>query len=354
MTLLDRYISRSVIFGTLITTFVLMTIFVVLFFFAELKFVEGNYTVYKAAEFSLLTNTRILRDLFPMLALIGSLLGLGLLANNNELTVMRAAGVSIGRITLSVMKVGLLMMVIMTLFAEVVVPVSEQYAKTMRATALNQKVFIGGNAGLWMRDGNSYINARTVKNNERLENISVYTMDDNGRLLRAMQAETALYQKGGWTLFDVRETLFSDSGNIAVEKRDRQVWNTTLQPQIVDVVSIAPIDLSVVELQRVIQHLGSNEQNTQRHEVAFWAKLFSPLATGLMVFLSVPFVFGSLRTVPISQRLLNGILVGLGFYLLNEGAMRFGVVYGIPPLISAAAPIILIALLAYGLFRRVR
>ena len=146
MTLLDRYIFRSVIFGTLLTTFVLMTIFVVLFFFAELKYVHGDYTVFKAAEFSLLTNTRILRDLFPMLALIGSLFGLGILANNNELTVMRAAGVSIGRITLSVMKVGLLMMIIMTVFAEVVVPVSEQYAKTMRATALNQKVFIGGNA----------------------------------------------------------------------------------------------------------------------------------------------------------------------------------------------------------------
>jgi lipopolysaccharide export system permease protein len=354
MSLLDRYIFRSVIFGTLITSAVLMTIFIVLFFFAELKFVHGNYTVYKAAEFSLLTNTRVMRDLFPMLALIGSLLGLGLLANNNELTVMRAAGVSIGRITWSVMKVGLLMMLVMIVFAEVVVPVSEQYAKTMRATALNQKVFISGNAGLWMRDGNSYINARTVKNKDRLENISVYSVDDNGHLQRALQAGSALFQDGHWVLFDVRESLFSDRGRVTVEKRKTQAWQTSLQPQIVDVVSIAPIDLSLAELVRVIRHLASNEQNTQRHEVALWAKLFSPLATGLMVFLSIPFVFGSLRTVPISQRLLNGILVGLGFYLFNEAAMRFGVVYGIPPLASAAAPILLIGLLAAAMFRRVR
>jgi len=354
MNLLDRYIFRSVIFGTLITTAVLMTIFIVLFFFAELKFVQGNYTVAKAAEFSLLTNTRVMRDLFPMLALIGSLMGLGLLANNNELTVMRAAGVSIGRITWSVMKVGLLMMLVMILFSEIVVPVSEQYAKTMRATALNQKVFISGNAGLWMRDGNSYINARTVKNKDRLENISIYTVDEDGLMDRALQAGAAIYADGGWELLNVRESLFGKQGRVTVEKRARQAWQTSLKPQIVDVVSIAPIDLSVAELLRVIRHLSNNEQNTQRHEVAFWAKLFSPLATGLMVFLSIPFVFGSLRTVPITQRLLNGILVGLGFYLFNEGAMRFGVVYGIPPLASAAAPILLIGLLALAMFRRVR
>jgi len=235
-----------------------------------------------------------------------------------------------------------------------VVPVSEQFAKTMRATALNQKVFISGNAGLWMRDGNSYINARTVKNKDRLENISIYTVNDNGRLDRALQAQAAIYQDDKWELLNVRESLFGERGGVTVVKRARQVWQTSLQPQIVDVVSIAPIDLSVMELMRVIQHLSSNEQNTQRHEVAFWAKLFSPLATGLMVFLSIPFVFGSLRSVPITQRLLNGILVGLGFYLFNEAAMRFGVVYGIPPLASAAAPILLIGLLALAMFRRVR
>lgn len=354
MNLLDRYIFRSVIFGTLITTAVLMTIFILLFFFAELKYVHGHYTITKAAEFSLLTNTRMLRDLFPMLALIGSLLGLGILANNNELTVMRAAGVSIGRITWSVMKVGLLMVVIMALFSEVVVPVSEQYAKTMRATALNQKVFISGKAGLWMRDGNSYINARTVKSKDRLENISIYTLDDDGRMERAMQAARALYQSGHWELYQVRESRFDRQGDVTVQRYKQQAWQTSLQPQIVDVVSIAPIDLSLGELMRVIRHLAANEQNTQRHEVAFWAKLFSPLATGLMVFLSIPFVFGSLRSVPISQRLLNGILVGLGFYLFNEGAMRFGVVYGIPPLASAAAPILIIGLLAVWMFRRVR
>ncbi|MBD3670631.1 MAG: LPS export ABC transporter permease LptG [Gammaproteobacteria bacterium] len=353
MSLLDRYIARSVLFGTFITTFVLMTIFVILFFFAELKFVEGKYTVAKAAEFSLLTNTRMLRDLFPMLALIGSLLGLGLLANSNELTVMRAAGVSIGRITWSVMRVGIMMMVVITLFSEIVVPASEQYAKTMRATALNQKVFIGGNAGMWMRDTNTYINARTVKNNQRLENISVYKLDEMGRMESALQARRALYKDEQWTLYEVKETLFTARGT-QVKRYKKMPWRTSLQPKIVDVVSIAPIDLSVTELIQVISHLSSNEQNTQRHEVAFWAKLFSPLATGLMVFLAIPFVFGSLRTVPISQRLLNGILLGLGFYLFNEGAIRFGVVYNIPPVVSAAAPVVLIALYAWWMFRRVR
>ena len=86
----------------------------------------------------------------------------------------------------------------------------------------------------------------------------------------------------------------------------------------------------------------------------FWSKLFLPVSTGLMVFLAVPFVFGSLRSVAISQRLLSGILVGITFFLLSEGFTRMGVVYELPALVSAATPTFIIGLFAWYLFRRVR
>ncbi|MBD3610711.1 MAG: LPS export ABC transporter permease LptG [Gammaproteobacteria bacterium] len=352
MSLLDRYIFRAVIVGTLLTALVLMTILILLHFMAELQYLQGDFTALKAAEFSILTNMRILRDLFPMMALIGSLLGLGMLANNNELTVMRAAGVSVGRITLSVMKVGLLMMLVVALFSEYVVPISEQYAKTMRAAALNKKVFIGGRSGLWMRDGNVYINARTLKNNERITNVNVYEINESGEMTRSFWARQGRFMGDHWLLTNVRESHFSADG-VRVENHKQRQWYTSLQPDIVDVVSIAPIDLSLSELTKIIQHLNVNEQNASRHEVAFWSKVFSPIATGAMIFLSIPFVFGSLRSVPISQRLVNGTLLGIGFYLFNEGATRFGVVYQVPPFLSAAIPTILISLFAWYKFRRV-
>ena len=353
MTLLDRYISRSVILGTLIATFVLMTLFIFMFFVAELRYVQGNYTALKVAEYSVLANMRVLRELFPMLALVGSLLGLGMLANSNELTVMRAAGISVGRITWSVMKIGFWMMLFMFLFSELVVPVSEQYGKQMRSAALNQKLFVGGRAGLWMRDGNSYVNARTVKSSSRLENVRIYSLDESGKMLSSMHASHAEFAADQWTLYRVRETRFSEQ-EVIVEHQKERVWQSSLQPKIVDVVSIAPVDLSLPELAKIISHLELNDLNVQRHEVAFWSKIFFPISTALMVFLAIPFVFGSLRSVPISQRLLNGIIIGILFSLMNEGVTRMGVVYEFPPFISAATPTLIIGFLAWYLFRRIR
>lgn len=353
MTLLDKYISRSVLLGTLIATFILMTLFVFMFFVAELQFIKGNYTTIKAAEYSVLANMRVLRELFPMLALVGSLLGLGMLANSNELTVMRAAGISVGRITWSVMKVGFWMMLFMILFSELVVPVSEQYGKQMRAMALNQKVFVGGKAGLWMRDGDSYVNARTVKSSDRLEDVRIYSLDDGGKMIYTLHAAYALFENEQWVLYGVKETRFGEQ-SLSIKREFKQIWKSSLRPQIVDVVSIAPIDLSLPELVKVISHLQLNELNIQRHEVAFWSKIFVPISTALMVFLAVPFVFGSLRSVAISQRLLNGILVGILFFLLNEGITRMGVVYEFPAFLSAATPTLIVALFAWYMFRRIR
>ncbi|MDH5183720.1 MAG: LPS export ABC transporter permease LptG [Gammaproteobacteria bacterium] len=353
MTLLDRYVSRSVLLGTLIATFVLMTLFVFMFFVAELQYVRGNYTALKVAEYSILANMRVLRELFPMLALVGSLLGLGMLANSNELTVMRAAGISVGRITWSVMKIGFWMMLFMVLFSELVVPVSEQYGKQMRAMALNQKVFVGGKAGLWMRDGNSYVNARTVKSSDRLENVRIYSLDEGGKMVSSLHASYAQFEVDQWMLYRVKETRFSEQG-LTVERKKKVIWPSSLEPQIVDVVSIAPIDLSLPELVKIISHLKLNELNVQRHEVAFWSKIFLPISTAVMVFLAVPFVFGSLRSVAISQRLLNGILIGIMFFLMNEGVTRMGVVYEFPAFLSAATPTFIVALFAWYLFRRIR
>ena len=70
-----------------------------------------SYGLAQAAEYVLLTIPRTAYGLFPSAALLGSLLGLGVLAGHRELVVIRAAGVSLAQLVWAVMKVGLLMMI---------------------------------------------------------------------------------------------------------------------------------------------------------------------------------------------------------------------------------------------------
>jgi lipopolysaccharide export system permease protein len=100
--------------------------------------------------------------------------------------------------------------------------------------------------------------------------------------------------------------------------------------------------------------MRENGLDVPAYEVAFWAKVVAPLATLVMLFLGVPFVFGSLRTVSLGQRLFAGMLLGSVFFLLNRLLAYVAVVYHFNPLLAAALPAIAFLVAGTLFLRRVR
>src|SRR5690606_25422890 len=74
-------------------------------------------------------------EMLPIAALIGSLLGLGGLANSSELVVMRTTGISIGRLSGMVAVTGLVLMTGTALVGEFLGPPTDYFARTMRNEA---------------------------------------------------------------------------------------------------------------------------------------------------------------------------------------------------------------------------
>ena len=73
----------------------------------------------------------------------------------------------------------------------------------------------------------------------------------------------------------------------------------------------------------------------------------------VMLFLSIPFVFGPLRSVGIGQRIFTGAIIGIVFYLLNKTFAYMAVVYGLSPLVATAFPTLLFFSAGFWSFRRV-
>ena len=104
MKIIDKYIAKTVLSGILIVLLVLVGLFTFFSFIDQVDDIgKQRYGLWQAIQYVILEIPRHIYDVFPSAALLGSLLGLGLLANNNELTVMRAAGLSIVRIATSVL-----------------------------------------------------------------------------------------------------------------------------------------------------------------------------------------------------------------------------------------------------------
>jgi lipopolysaccharide export system permease protein len=350
--LLDRYIGRTVLLG-IVAVLVLLLVLIGFFeLIAELEDVEGGYTTSLAYTYVLLGMPRYCYELFPLATLLGSLIGLGVLAGNSELLAMRAAGISIARIVLSVLKTGLLVLALVVIVGEYLAPKAEQQAQRMKNAALSGQISLKTRYGFWSRDGNTFINIRQVLPDSQLADISIYEYGEDARLRRATHADRASYQSGGWIIHDIEQSEFTETG-VSVTTKPRQVWHAELDPSALDVLTVKPHMLAAWDLWRYIDYLQKNGQASISYEVAFWGKLAAPLVTMVMLFLSIPFVFGSLRSVGVGQRIFVGAILGIVFYLLNRAFAYMAVVYSLNGLFAAFFPLLLFLALAMWLLRRV-
>ena len=122
MRILDRYIAKSVFGAVLIVQLLLLGLDLMLALVNELDDLNKSYQLSHALYFIMLSAPRRFYDLMPVGVMVGALIGLGTLASNNELSVIRAAGVSITRIIWGVMKPMLLIIAVTAFIGEFVAP----------------------------------------------------------------------------------------------------------------------------------------------------------------------------------------------------------------------------------------
>jgi len=352
--ILDRYIARTIIGGTLMVLLVLGSLFVFVDFVSELNDVgKAHYGVFEAGIFVLLSLPRRLYEIFPTAVLIGSLLSLGALAGNSELTVMRAAGISIMRIVFSVMKAGFILLIIVALIGEFIVPMSERQAQSIRAKELQQNITLGGEGAFWARDDQRFIYVSHVYPGMNLGKVKVYEFDASNELQLVTHARSARYTGKKWQLENVLQTDFRGE-RITSNHAGFVLWDKLLNPDLFDVVSVYPENMSAIDLYQYSNYLKDNDLESSNYDLAFWIKIFTPLSSLVMLLIALPFVFGSQRSAGTGNRVLFGLLLGIGFFLLNRTMNHLGQVYHFYPFFSASAPVIMVALASFYALRRVK
>lgn len=354
MKILDLYIGKAIIINVGIVLMVLLSLFGLIGFMRELEDIgKGSYEVQHAGLFILLSLPGIAYMLFPIATLLGSVIGLGSMANNSELIVIRAAGVSIKQIVFSALKVGLLLMIFSTIIGEFIAPVAERYAMNMRSGALGENITTKNTNNFWAKDEQTFIKINTVFPDGDLSGIYIYKFNQQQQLQTITQAKSASYIDQEWLLKDIEVSSFTENGVVSHQKTQTE-WQSLLSPQLLSIVTVNPENLSTKGLYSYVNYLEKNGLNAGRYQLALWKKVAAPLNTGVMLLLSIPFIFASLRAVSVGQRILFGALTGLGFHLFGQIFSYTGLIYNFPPALSALLPTILFFILAMMLMKRVR
>lgn len=346
---LDSHIVLGIVVSTLVVLFALLSIDMLGKIIAEIDdmgikdYHFGRLLVYVLGLIPLK-----LIEFFPMALLIGALMGLGKMAALNELTVMQTSGISRLRIGLIGFLVAVILGGVVLLVTEFIGVSLNQSVTQMRAKALGQVTVSAGGRNVWAQDGNHFIHIAGVKADGQLSGIKIYTLDKQMQFSEILSAKTAKVSEGEWTLFGVTKKRLLDD-RIDVTSSQQMSWINQLDNQVLTLLLSDPEDLSIRDLSRYINYQKANQIKPTNYSLTFWQRIFVPLSTGVMFLLALPFVFGSQRNSSQGRKLFIGIMLGLLYYVSYTSIANIILLTGAPVILGAIIPIVLFALVSFGL-----
>lgn len=353
MTILDRYFAKTVLMHTLMVMAVLLALMTLVTFIGQQDDIgQGSYDVAGAFLVTLLQLPQQAYQLLPIGALIGAIIGLGGLARDSELTVVRAAGVSVGRIAVSAGLAGLVIAALLWVIGEYFAPPADQYARQYKIFSRYSQLEFTGSRSAWIRQGPYYINVRRQAAENLFGGVYVYELDAERRLVLVGRAETATQEASGrWMLTNYQESRL---GRDRVETRTlpRLETDPGFNADFLGMAVTQPGALPLADLYAYKEHLKANDLDSSAWEIAFWSRISRLVAAVAVCVFAVPFAFGPLRSAGAGARTVLGIMAGVLFVLLTQTLENSGQVYNLNPLLVAWGPtLLLIAVAAIAILR---
>lgn len=348
MRILDRYIVKTVIASTSLMVMVFACLEAFVFLSTEINDVgSGSYTFSKMIIYIVYKIPASIYMLFPIIAFLGCIVGLSQLAKGSELTIMRASGLSVLRITGSTLMAAIIMIVTITLLGEFVFSRVEQYATHIRNKALHTQQLENN---VWLHHGGEFLYIEKVISNNQIKSLTKFDFNQL-RLRQVIFANSATRKHNHWVMSGV-SILTMTPKQVIPKKEGTRPLDFNFTPQRLAPYDNDTLDGSIWHLHNIIYFRKHAGLTATLFQYEFWRRVLQPLTTVLMICLGVPFVFGSRRGKGASTKLILGVSVGVMYYFVSRIFGPISLVFQISPVIAALLPTAIVGLIYLYFVRR--
>ena len=361
-----RYLAREIYRSCAVVLLALLGLFTFFALVDDLDNVGDKFSMLALLYMQALALPTRLSDLLPIGLLIGAILALAGLAQRNELVILRVSGVSGMRLLRMLWLITLPLMIGAALLSEFVTPVAEiksgEASLMFRGKASGTRM----DSGYWFKEptrdgGTRIINIAKLLANGNVEGVTLYEFKPGLELTTLSTAGTGAFTRDKLVLQNVVETRLHDSAAQAladakppstapaqVIKLPQRELDTTLSPERLLARVLTPERMSVATLLDYIDYLHHNQLDAGRQVVALWRKLAYPFTLLVMITIAAPIGFMQTRRGGVGAKVFIGILLGVGFFMLNQLALNVGMLSRWPPWLTALGPNMGAVLLALG------
>ncbi len=317
---------------------VVLVFFGLNFVFRVLDEIKGPHSQYLFTDALLVSLTGMPRRLYldlPLMVLIAVAAGLGGLAQSSELTALRAAGLSVGRIftkallALSPVLVGALVV------AEVGMPQAEQFSQAYR----DSKTTGTPPSVIWTREDGQFLKLTGRPSGELANWVSVELYEDRNEIRTVIEANTVQWMPEGIQLTDATSLMFG-SERIVSETATLEA-PTALDAEQVRWLVQTPEALALSDLWAASEFLSNEGLNARAHSQLFWQRMLLPVTLVVLAMLASATAFGSLRSLSLSSRVFLAVLLGLVFKYAMDMASPAVFLAGWHPAFAIVLPLVI-------------
>lgn len=357
--ILDRYVLRRFfwIFG--LAFFSMVSIFFIISFFER---IDSIYETQKPiglllAQIAYLTPDFMIQAL-PVSSLIAALLSLGIMTKYNEITAMKACGISLYRAVLPIILMGLVISFFSFYLQDNVIPISnrkaEEYFEKIHDIPPRSHISLDRRWVMGKERNRIYHYRHFEPLSGTFSQLSMFDLErDTWSLRRRFYADQATLRENGLFLKDSWERQFEEGRPVSYQNMDNALLPILEESDFFIETKAETDEMSLSELSAYIKDIEEKNFDAYSYKLQLQSKLAFPLAALVMTLLGIPFSFSMGK---------RGALFGMGLSLLIAmvywgalGVFRsLGYVKALTPLLAAWGPNLLFCLVGIYLLLTLR
>ena len=339
MTILSKYIFKefiALVAGVLIG--ILVVYLCVDFLQKADKLIKYHATISQIARYFLYSVPGMISMSLPMATLIAALLSLGNLSRHNEIIAMRAGGVSLAKIVAPLFVGGFLISGLGFVNNEFVMPVYSSRANYIRKVEIEksrQRVMFQ-QYKLWLRGPeNSIVNIELVSpNRNEMLGLNIYKLNADYSVRERIKAGSLAWENGAWRL---KNSLTFTQADGAVRSRpsDNEVFNIVENPDDLGMIVKNSGEMNFTEMWDYVKRIKLSGYKAVKYEVDLHGKLAYPLASLLMIMISIPFGVHKMRSGGPGKGIALAVAIAVVYWVLTSVGASLGHSGALPPAVSA-------------------
>ena len=361
MGILFWYILRQYLKTLTMCLMGLTAIYLIIDFFEKLrKFLKFDAEMSSVLLYFFFKIPDISFKLGPFAALMATLLTIGILNRNQEITAMRSCGFSLWHLTAPFLAVALCTTGILFSFTAVIIPVANakaEHIKTVKITGKPQPLaFTAEN--LWLRIQNNTIMhvKEVIPEGTKLLGIHLYRLDPEFHVRGMLTAQEASYSPDGWTLHQVIHRKIS-SGPVQITTHDRFPLELSLTPDDLKTwISLEPEHMTLDQLGAHIDHLKQEGHNVANFLTDYWGRVSFAFVTMIMTLLGIALGLRGLdaRGRSIAKGIGQALGISFLFWTTNSVGIALGRSGALVPVVAGWIACLMFLSVSLNFFLKIR